>query len=315
MKKNEMVIMKCYTCSFPFAKLQPVVPGDGDELEKYIKKLVKSGTKSMKAKHASVSPDLENILPADESKFQSFCKKVAEDMSVGSGCGLFVWALADEQNHIAFFKLNYQTGLMAEKDSWSLNQCLLPASIKKDMEFFVINLDSGKIRLSSCLRSSGATDECNWIAEKILHVDVESSEQELLDTIADTMEDQIIKNCKNPQEKLFSYHKMMADIAAESGQLRMNEVIENIFEDDTDSADSCKERLAENQVPCIPILINSSIERTLKKKQKIKLSSGIEILVPPELLENENFFQYQNKDGQVTIQVKDIDLHTLEKSE
>ena len=86
----------------------------------------------------------------------------------------------------------------------------------------------------------------------------------------------------------------------------MGEVAEEIFADNEDAVDVCKEKLEQNRIPRIPVMVGRKTEQKLKRKHKIVTSSGIEILVPPDLLENDNFFVYsKDTSGNTVITIKD----------
>lgn len=332
MKNSDVIIKKCFLCTLdprqPFAGYNEFIPGSDDEISKYIVKLIVHNKASMQSKPAVYKEDsyLMQILPEYEESFEPFVNIISEEMfalmkensSLLPGCGVFVWVLMEEQNVIAFFKLDYQSRLMnsVEADgriAWKLNKSLLPGSSQKGYEFFIINLDMQRVLVSDKKHSVNHDESVNFIAEYILKLSLEQSEKEMLDTIDDVMLD-TISQCYDGdvQQKVFSFRNIMAEKVNEDGRIHMGEVAEEIFADNETAVTLCKEKLTQNQIPRIPIMVGKKAEQKLKKKHKIITSAGIEILVPPDLLENDHFFVYDKDSfGNIVITIKDqnsIDL-------
>ena len=261
------------------------------------------------------------ILPEDEGSFEAFVNIISDEVfnlmrehtSLLPGCGVFVWALIEEQNYIAFFKLAYQTRLMnqVEKDgrvAWKLNQNLLPTTSQKGSEFFIINMDSQNVWVSDKSYDLNHDDHAvNFIAENLLKVKLKNSEQEMLEKIEDSVLD-TISECyrEDIQQKVFAYHNAMAQNIEEDGRIRMDEVAETIFADNEEAVAVCKEKLQDNHVPRIPMIVSSNVEKKLLKKHKIVTSSGIEILVPPNLLKEAACFEYgKDENGNTIIVIRD----------
>lgn len=332
MKNSDVIIKKCFLCTLdprqPFAGYNEIIPGSDDEISKYIVKLILHNKASIQSKPAVYKEDsyLMQILPEHEESFEPFVNIISEEMfalmkensSLLPGCGVFVWVLMEEQNVIAFFKLDYQSRLMnsVEADgriAWKLNKSLLPGSSQKGYEFFIINLDMQRVLVSDKKHSVNHDESVNFIAEYILKLSLEQSEKEMLDTIDDVMLD-TISQCYDGdvQQKVFSFRNIMAEKVNEDGRIHMGEVAEEIFADNETAVTLCKEKLTQNKIPRIPIMVGKKAEQKLKKKHKIITSAGIEILVPPDLLENNHFFVYDKDSfGNIVITIKDqnsIDL-------
>lgn len=326
MKNSDVIIKKCFLCTLdprqPFAGYNEFIPGSDDEISKYIIKLILHNKGSMQSKPAVYKEDsyLMQILPEHEDSFEPFVNIISEEMfvlmkentSLLPGCGVFVWVLMEEQNVIAFFKLDYQSRLMnsVEADgriAWKLNQSLLPGSSQKGYEFFIINLDMQRVLVSDKVHYVNHDEPVNFMAEYILKVSLNQSEKEMLDKIDDVMLE-TISQCYDGdvQQKVFSFRNVMAEKVEEDGRIHMGEVAEEIFADNETAVEVCKEKLAQNRIPRIPVMVGRKAEQKLKKKHKIVTSAGIEILVPPDLLENDSFFVYsRDSSGNIVITIKD----------
>lgn len=326
MKASDVIIKKCFLCTLdPRQSLvgyNEYIVGSGDEISRYITKLMVHNKNSMQSKPASYKEEsyLMQILPDQEESFESFVNIISDEMfslmqensSLLPGCGVFVWALMDEQNVIAFFKLDYQSRLMnaVEADgriAWKLNQSLLPGSSQKGYEFFMINMDMQRVLVSDKVHYVNHDEPVNFMSDYILKLHLDASEKEILDTIDDVMLDTISQCCgQDVQQKVFAYKTAMAEKVEEDGRIHMGEVAEEIFAGNEEAAELCKEKLAQNRIPRIPVMVGKKAEQKLKKKHKILTSCGIEVLVPPDLLDDKNFFAYgKDEQGNVVITIKD----------
>ena len=324
--KTDLIIKKCFLCNLDprqsFVGYNEFIPGSDDEISRYITKLILHNKSSMQAKPAVYKEDsyLMQILPEQEDSFESFVNIISDELfslmkensSLLPGCGVFVWVLMEEQNVIAFFKLDYQSRLMnaVEADgriAWKLNQSLLPGSSQKGYEFFIINLDMQRVLVSDRVHYVNHDEPVNFMAEYILKVNLNHSEKEMLDMIDDVMLDTISQCYRDDvQQKVFAYRNAMAEKVEEDGRIHMGEVAEEIFADNETAVDVCKEKLEQNRIPRIPVMVGRKTEQKLKRKHKIVTSSGIEILVPPDLLENDRFFMYSKDSfGNTVITIKD----------
>ncbi|MCI6730778.1 MAG: nucleoid-associated protein [Lachnospiraceae bacterium] len=326
MKISDIVIKKCFLCTLDprqsLAGYNEFIPGSDDETSRYISKLILHNRQSIQSKPAVYDEDsyLMQILPDQEDSFESFVNIISEEMftlmqensSLMPGCGVFAWVLLEEQNVIAFFKLDYQSRLMnaVEADgriAWKLNHNLLPGSSQRGYEFFLINLDMRRVLVSNKVHYVNHDTPVNFMAEYVLKVNLNQSEKEMLDTIDDVMLETISQCCSDDiQQKIFSYKNMMAEKVEEDGRIHMGEVAERIFSGNETAEEVCKEKLAQNRIPRIPVMVSSKTEKKLLKKHRIVTSAGIEILVPPGLLETSDVFSYsKDQEGNTIITIRD----------
>ena len=326
MKSSDVTIKKCFLCTLdprqPFAGYNEFIPGSNDEISKYITKLLIHNTQSVQSKPAVYESDsyLGQILPDYEDSFESFVNIIADEMfslmkenaSLHPGCGVFVWVLMEEQEVLAFFKLDYQSRLMnaVEEDghiAWKLNSSLLPGSSQKAYEFFIINKSMQRVLVSNRVHYVDHDQPVNFIAENILKVSLNASEKELLESIDEVVLDTISQCCSGDvQQKVFEYRNLMAEKVEEDGRIHMGEVAEEIFADQEEAVQMCQEKMMQQKIPRHPIIVSRKTEQKLKKKHKIVTSSGIEILVPPQLLQDARVFAcVEDEAGNTMITIKD----------
>ena len=119
-----------------------------------------------------------------------------------------------------------------------------------------------------------------------------------------------IKHCYEEQapQKIMEYKTIVADQVKEKGQIIVPELEEARFLRIMSRRRSfIRKWLNSSRIPKIPVYVSKKTERKLGKKQKLVTDSGIELLVPLELLKDESILEYhQNDDGKMSILIKEI---------
>ena len=297
-------------------KLDP----DG-EIYEYIMQLIAYNYDNISAKKARFKDDsfLATIVPDSPESFDAFVDVVTDEMhdllkeayGLSAGSGLFVYATVDEQPVIAFFKLNYQTRLACGKDDagelvLKKDARLLPSHTQKEYDYFFINILEQRVWMSDskCLIGD---ENVNYMASRILHLDLKKSEKEAVKIIQDVVTD-TIRECyeDDAPKKIFEYRKAVADTAKEEGEINPKRIREQVFSDNRKALEICEQKSEEREVKDTPVYVSPKTRRSLAKKQKITTGSGIELLVPVELLEDKNTFDFRQENGMITITISDV---------
>lgn len=328
MNASKVELSKCFLSSIDAAKKfvdynEYQLDPDG-EIYQYILQLYAYNYDNVAAKKARFSEDsfLARVLPEKEEDFAAFVDVVTDEMhtllgeavSLGAGSGLFLWATVEEQPVIAFFKLNYQTKFTCDMTEdgqvvWKQSGRLLPSHTQKEYDYFYINLYERKVWMSDskCYIDG---EMVNYMAERILQLELNKSEKEMVTVFENAVLD-TIKECYKEHEeapkKVFEYRQEAASEAVEMGEISPVKMEERLFADNERAKEVYREKVEELQIADKPVEIGKKTERKLKKKQKIVLESGIELQVPIECLEDSNLFQYkQDEHGNVLIRIQDV---------
>lgn len=326
MRTKDIAIRKVFLCLFDASS--EVVPysehvlGAEDELYRYVVQLLTKYFYHDTSRRAYIDQESEllQILPEDPEQMEAFvnciCDQIQdlmrENAEIQSGAGIFVWAAMDEQEYIAFFKSGYQSRFCAVQNEagvvgWQLNPLILPGPSPKATEYFYINLNENQAQVSDY--------EChiqgimmNYLAEYILKLSFKPSEAVTVKAIDQSVVE-TIKHCYEEQapKKIIEYKTAVADQVEEKGQIDVSELEETIFKDNAEAAAIYQEVSVQQEIPRTPVYVSKKTERRLTKKQKLVTDSGIEILVPLELLRDDSVFEYHhNDDGKISILIKEI---------
>ncbi len=291
------------------------------EVYQYILQLFAHNFDQTSAKKAVYPSDsfLAAIVPEDAESFDAFVDVISDEMhelmeeafGISAGSGLFIYGTVEEQPVIAFFKLNFQSRLACEKKSdgevvWKKDGRLLPAHTQKEYDYFYIMPYDRKVWMSD-MKCMIGDRQVDYMAEKILQVELNKSEKETVKVIEDVVID-TIKECYREEapKKLFEYRKTMAEEAKEKGEINPVKIPQRIFADSEKARERFEERTEELEIPKAPMYVSPKTRRALSKKQKIVTENGIEILVPVEYLEDKDVFEYRQENGMVSIYIHDV---------
>lgn len=327
MRASSIDIMKCYLCTLD-AELDHAICselklGPEDDLYTYSTQLLAANLGKNTASRASFSEGdwLAGVLPTSAEEMGSFVPLIAErvydavcnDPTLRPGSGLCVWAMADDQPYIGFFKMNFQRKYMCylEEDetvSWHINSKVLPDVSKKDYEFFIINVLERTVDLSAVTEIVNG-EKSSYLAGFVLQLHAKRPEKETV-KLFDTAVVETIKECYKEEEapqKIMEYKADVAYSVAQTGELDSKQVPERVFADNEIAEIRFKERVKQEAIPEEPIPLSKPSGRMFQKKQKLVTDLGIELLIPVEFLQDDSVIAYETQeDGSISIVIKSV---------
>ncbi len=326
MKWQDVVIKKVFFCMFD-TTLEVVpysgyVPGDEDEMYRYLCQMVAKYYYHETSRKGFIheESELQQILPETGDQFEAFVNCICDEIQdlmhanpeIQTGAGMFAWVTLEDQDYITFFKSNYQSRFLMAQDEnsavhWTLNHMILPGPSPKVNEYFYLNLNDNQAQVSDFECYIDGLKQ-NYLADQVLKLDFKPSEAVTVKAIDDSVVE-TIKHCYEEQapQKIMEYKTIVADQVKEKGQIIVPELEEAVFKDNEQAAVLYQEVAEQQQIPKIPVYVSKKTERKLGKKQKLVTDSGIELLVPLELLKDESILEYhQNDDGKMSILIKEI---------
>lgn len=328
MNSSKVELSKCFLSSIDankaYVDYNEYLLEPDSEIFQYALQLFAYNYDNVAAKKARFDSEsfLAQILPESAEGFEAFVEVVTDEMhnllgasaDLGAGSGLFLWAMVEEQPIIAFFKLNYQTKFTCDmtedgKVIWKQNGRLLPSHTQKEYDYFFINIFDQKVWMSDskCYVDGSSV---NYMAEKILKLELKKSEKELVTVFESAVMD-TIRECygtfEEAPKKVFEYRQEVVNEAKEMGEISPVRMEEVVFADNDHAKEVYREKVEELQIADKPVEIGKKTERKLKKKQKIVMNCGIELQVPIDCLENDNLFQFkQDEHGNILIRIQDV---------
>lgn len=331
MRASSIDILKCYLCTLdgelPQAVCSEIKLAPEDDLYAYSAQLLASNVGKATASKARFSGEdwLAGVLPTEAEGMGEFVPMIAERVYdavcsnpvLRPGSGICVWAVAEEQPYIGFFKLNFQRKYMCylEEDgsvSWHINSKVLPDITKKDYEFFIINVLERTVELSAVTEIVNG-EKTNYLAGFVLQLHAERPEKETV-KLFNTAVVETIQECYEEEEapqKILEYKADLAYTVAETGEIDSRQIQEHIFADNALAAERCQEKMVEAEIPSAPISLSKPTGRSLQRKQKVVTDIGVELLIPVEFLQDKNVVSYEKEeDGSISIVIKSI--HKIE---
>ena len=327
MRASSIDILKCFLCTLDGelseAVCSEVKLSPEDDLYTYSAQLLASnmGKPTVSKGQFSMGSWLAGVLPQNAEGMAQFVPLIAgrvydavcHNGAIRPGSGICIWAVADDQPFIGFFKLNFQRKYMCylEEDgtvSWHINSKVLPDSKKKDYEFFIINVLEQTVELSPVTEVVNGV-QTNYLASFVLELQADRPEKETV-KLFDTAAVETIRECYQEEEapqKILEYKADVAFTVAETGAIDTKEVEERIFADNEIAAKRYQEKVAEAELPKAPIPVSKPTERLVPKKQKIVTDTGVELLIPVAYLQDEHLVAYETADdGSISIVIKNV---------
>ncbi len=327
MRASSVDILKCYLCTLdaelPEAVCSEIRLAPEDDLYAYSAQLLASNMGKATLSRARFREEdwLAGVLPTDADGMDQFVPIIAERVydavcnnpTLRPGSGICIWAVADEQPFIGFFKLNFQSKYMCylEEDgrvSWHINSKVLPGITQKDYEFFIINVLEKQVEMSAVTEFVNG-EKTNYLAAFVLQLHADRPEKETV-KLLDTAVVETIRECYKEEEapqKIMEYKADLAYTVAETGTIDAQKIQERVFADNEIAIERYQERAAEAEIPVAPIRVSKPTERSLQKKQKIVTDIGIELLIPVEFLQDDNVIAYEREDdGSTSIVIKSV---------
>ncbi|WP_071131413.1 nucleoid-associated protein [Enterococcus timonensis] len=243
---------------------------------------------------------------------------VYQESEEAPSCDLFIVSYEEDAKlHGAFLKVNYQESYTHFLDSVDgqisneliLHKALLGSKSQKADEGLTVNLETLAYQLQE--------KKYVFSGEKIYYFS-----QQVIGTVPAPSLEENIRVIKKAAEKVgaqFSAEKY--DTAAtvkeavveniqEVGAIAPEKIAQKIFHDNPAAQNAFQESLADYGFETAAPLISEVKEITEKKygKQKLKLSNGIELIVPLEIYKDPEKIEFvNNPDGTISVILKNID--------
>ena len=229
-------------------------------------------------------------------------------------CDLMCLKFEREDEHfVGFLKLNFRTSFAhaaTVEDNLITNKIIrqvttLPYKSQKVEEGFLLNLTREKALIKDkWIHIDG--QKSHYISENVLGVKPEMTAKKKIDIVAKTAQKIMEKYDDQPMMKTAKVKEMMTAQLDENGTLDIDEIAKSCF-DTTVARDAYMSELEEKGVEGQSIQLNEAQSKKLKRTQKIKTASGVEIILPYEYISrSENLSIETQPDGSISIELKNL---------
>lgn len=291
-------------------------------LTKKIQKLssaqTKTGILAEDSEFAQLSRQAQHdFLPSSEKIVERWYNAYQESEEAPSADVFVALYEQDTQLYIAFLKVNYHEGYTHLVDSNEaglnneliLHRAILSGKTQKADEGLTVNLDNLSFELIE--------KKYPFSGEKRLYFSTDVIESEPAPSLEES-----VKVIKKVAERIGSQfenpkHDVVADVkeavyelVEEHGQIDAKEVSQRVFKDNISAQLAFQEEVVEKGYVDQAPLPREVREITEKKygKQKLKLSNGIELIVPLEVYRNPELIEFiNNPDGTISVTIKNVD--------
>lgn len=258
----------------------------------------------------------EDFLKASELMMTAWYEKYQESEEAPSCDVGIVLYEEDTTPFMAFLKMNYQKAfthfLNSDQGQLSnellLHQTLLGSASQKPDEGLVVNLTTWEYQLLE--------KKYNFSGEKRLYFSTDI----LKDLPEESLENNV-KRIKKVAEKIGEKYsapqfeiigevkEAVLSTVADYGELNPEKIGEKIFSNNIEAKTTFVKEIKEAGFSDKTQLIPEAKEVSVKKygKQKLKLSNGIELIVPMDIYKNQELIEFINQpDGTISVLLKNI---------
>lgn len=223
----------------------------------------------------------------------------------------------DAQPYLAFLKVNYHQAYTHYVDAESgelvnqliIHQSILSSKTQKADEGFAINLASRQFELiEKQYLFSG--EKQFYLSQQLLEVEPAPSLEENVRVVKKAAE-KIGKRFEVAKHDVVANVKeaIYATIEAD-GELDTAVVAEKIFKNNVSAQTEFKAEMTDKE-PAVRVPVSPAVQEIAVKKygkQKLKLSNGIELIVPIEVYQNPDLFEFiNNPDGTMSVAIKNVE--------
>lgn len=293
-----------------------------DYLTNKIKKLSsaqsKTGVLRQDAELASILRDASvDFVAASQQLVEKWYTVYQKSDDAPSADAFVVLYEQDAQAYLAFLKVDYHqafTHYVNAEEGPLMNQLIIHQSIlsnktQKADEGFAINLQTFGFELIE--------KKYTFSGEKMAYLSTNVIESEPAPSLEENVK--VVKKAAEKIGKKFEVakHDVVANVKEAiyntletKGEIDPHQIAAKIFKDNISAQSEFKAEMTEN-TPAEPAPISPAVREIAEKKygkQKLKLSNGIELIVPIDVYQNPALFEFVNHpDGTMSVEIKNVE--------
>ena len=255
----------------------------------------------------------EEDLLAFSAFYAKKAHKLYADNGIRGGDLVFFDGTCDGAEIVGMIKLDYKKGYIHQIEysdegiatSVHLHQSILPSPSQKVSDGIIFYLEAG---IASLISSSAMlSGEKDTVIEKIFDLEMESSLSEKVKQIEEAVSEVVHYYYDDDIRKNNEVEKAISEIIEETGSIDLDPVVERGFMDKPVAQKAFKEKMEETGMQK-SVVVNKKVERKFSKKRVIVADNGIEIHVPMERVNQDDFIEFQTTaDGMIQILLKNIE--------
>jgi hypothetical protein len=230
---------------------------------------------------------------------------------------LFILYELDTVMHLAMIKLNYKESYThyvdyeeeAVYNKLIINRAILPSKSQKPDEGMTVNLDSLAYELLE-KRYEFSGEKVWYFSEKVIESEPAPSIEENMKEIKKAVKRIGKKFNEDEFELIASVKEAVYESIEETGTIDNEQVAELVFKENISARMAYQEEVNESKFVDKTPPVREAREISEKKfgKQKLKMSNGIELIVPIDVYRNGDLIEFvNNPDGTVSIVLKNIE--------
>lgn len=303
---------------------QTAIDGKDSVLNNYIEKIVnKFYSTDCKRGYFEDNNTILSVLKNHELSFVEKSTSISESLFdvlkfgetvVGGDLLIFKFSNDNSDTMFGIFKLDFSSRythyLDYEESAISnkliLNKSILPSPSQNINEAVIINMkDNSYLLTEKKYRIKG--EKINYFSQLFLKVESQTSTKDSIDMLTETIEEVSIKYSDKPFMDLSKAQSAIYENLDMSGMIEVSHIADSVFEENHSAKNEFIETIKEKGLNDKVEVYNSKKFERKFSKQKFKLSNGIELVIPVEIINNKDIIEFRNEpDGKVSVVINDI---------
>ena len=186
-----------------------------------------------------------------------------------------------------------------------VHQAIIPQASLKSANFFMIDLDKMSLMLLENMVVT-VDDDTYLYADKILECETKISIKEAVKTARMVTNEVAKEHDLDKLEIIPAFERVIKEIVNEGKDIDLKEIAEEVLYQEPVAKMAYVSEI-ENSGIDQPVLNQNFVKMALKKTQKLKTDTGIEITIPLDYYHNKDYIEVINMpDGRLSIQIKNI---------
>ncbi len=219
----------------------------------------------------------------------------------------------EDIDYYGFLKLNFRTSYahaVEIEDNLITNKIIrqvttLPYKSQKVEEGFLMDRAHNLALIKDKLVTIDGS-KSRYIAEEVLGIQADMTVKRKIDLITKSAQKVMEKYDDQPLVKTAAVKKMITAHLDENGALDMSTIVNQCF-DTKVAREAYVQELQDKGIEPESVMINETQRKKLKRTQKIKTASGVEIVLPFEYVSrSENLNIITQPDGSISIELRNL---------
>lgn len=234
---------------------------------------------------------------------------------IPSGDFLLLEMLLNDKEYLGLLKFEYKESYIHYVDQTELGinnkiicqRVSLPGLKQKAVEAFFMEKEGNRLLIKDKKYEINGEKKA-YLSEILLEAETAFSVKEKLNKYEKTMKNFVKKYCDDDLEVIQKVKTEMVKQADEKGEISFDEVVDEVFFENTELKNLCHEELIKKGIEDTKVEATEKVQKNITKKHRIVIDNGIEVKLPIEYMDRADKIEIINQpDGSISFVIKNIE--------